>query len=216
MPNPTFIQNLLTKFEQGEQLKPDEEALLGRTVEILELQKRGDPAFQEGSTFFRSVHGTDVEKTLDRLRTLTREEGDETGFGGPSLTFAATEAGTRLAGAQSLEEERERGRQRLRLEKTLFDLAKELLPAGDVDDAIVRMKSADPKNRFIASKLQFQAALQALADRQDIALREQELQDRRDVELQTLKQARARITIDMIGKNTGRAVLFALGAGSNE
>ncbi len=161
---------------------------------------------------------TGIRTFADRSDTLTRltikglaSSGDlpDDDGGGRTLSFAQTGAGARLAAQYALDEERQRGRERLTLENTLFGLARELLPAGDVDVAIQGIQ----RGELIKSKLQFQAAIQALADRQDIALRQEELDMREEVEAKTLRQARARIVVDMIGKDVGRAVLYALSTG---
>ncbi len=157
-------------------------------------------------------------KFRERLLSQFPESGDDNlpdeGSGFRPLTFAQSELGARRALLFQEDLERQRGTERLILEETLFGLAKELLPAGDVDDAIKRFRGKGSEmDRLVNSKLQFQAAIQALADRQAITLREEELDIREEVEEKTLKQARARITVDMVGKDLSRAVLFALASG---
>ncbi len=135
---------------------------------------------------------------------------DPTGVGGRTLTFAQTEAGARLAASLARETDRVSGRERLKLEGTLQSLAMDLLPPGDVETAMLQVR----RGELVKSKLAFQAVLQNLSDeaanmerRKDLALAEEN-------ERRTLRQARSRITVDMIGKDLGRAILFALsGAG---
>ncbi len=131
------------------------------------------------------------------------------GGDGRTLTFAQTEAGARLTASLARDTERFRGKERLKLEDTLFDLAKELLPPADVETAMRQVR----RGELVKSKLAFQSVLQNLTDaaanaerRADIALAEEN-------EKRTLREARAKITIDMIGKDLGRAVLFALSGG---
>lgn len=134
------------------------------------------------------------------------------GDGGYTLSFAQTEAGERLQGLYAAQLERERGRQRLRLEGTLQTLAKELLPPRDVGAAIQSIQ----RGELVKSKLAFQTALQALQDRQEIQLRREELRQREEVEKVSLKQARSKLVVDMIGRDLGRAILFALGTGEGQ
>ena len=133
------------------------------------------------------------------------------GFG-YTLSFAQTEAGERLQGLFAAQLERERGRQRLRLEGTLQTLAKELLPPRDVGTAIQSIQ----RGELVKSKLAFQTAMQALQDRQEIQLRREELRQREEVEKVSLKQARSKLVVDMIGRDLGRAILFALGTGEGQ
>lgn len=134
---------------------------------------------------------------------------DPTGVGGRTLTFAQTEAGARLQASLARETERFSGRERLKLEDTLNALATELLPPEDVETAMRQVR----RGELVKSKLAFQAVLENLADverntqrRLDFALEEEN-------EKRTLREARSRITIDLLGRDLGRAILFALGAG---
>lgn len=199
-----------------ERIKPTDpayEAMAQRMVELKELQERGDPAFQPGSRFFASKTGRFVENVLSRMGTtqeplpLPSPPGDG---GYAPLTFAQTEAGVRLAGTYAREEEREAFRHRLALEDTLHELASDLLPPSDVKIAMKQVQ----RGEVVKSKMAFQAVLQALSDRQEIEFRMAELKEREEAEARTLRQARARIFVNMVGKDVGRSVLFALGAGS--
>ena len=136
---------------------------------------------------------------------------DPTGAGGArALTFAQTEAGARLAASLARETDRVSGRERLKLEGTIQSLAMELLPPGDVDTAMLQVR----RGELVKSKLAFQAVLQNLTDEAANAERRRDLDLAEENERQTLRQARSRITVDMIGKDLGRAILFALsGAG---
>jgi hypothetical protein len=129
------------------------------------------------------------------------------GGGGYTLTFAQTEAGQRLAAALALETERVSGRERLKLEETLHGLAMELLPPKDVETAMGQVR----RGELVKSKLAFQAVLQNLADEAEHAERRADLALEEENERRTLRDARARITVDTIGKDIGRAILFALG-----
>jgi len=127
---------------------------------------------------------------------------------GRVLTFAQTEAGARLQASLARDTERFSGRERLELEDTLNALAIELLPPEDVETAMRQVR----RGELVKSKLAFQAVLENLADierntqrRLDFALEEEN-------EKRTLREARSRITIDLIGRDLGRAILFALGA----
>lgn len=130
------------------------------------------------------------------------------GGGGYTLTFAQTEAGQRLAAALALETERVSGRERLKLEETLHGLAMELLPPKDVETAMMQVR----RGELVKSKLAFQAVLQNLADETEHAERRADLDLAEENERRTLREARARITIDTVGRDLGRAILFALGA----
>ncbi len=132
------------------------------------------------------------------------------GGGGFALTFAQTEAGARLAASLARETDRVSGRERLKLEGTLQSLAMELLPPGDVETAMLQVR----RGELVKSKLAFQAVLQNLSDEAQNEERRQDLDLAEENERRTLRQARSRITVDMIGKDLGRAILFALsGAG---
>ncbi len=138
---------------------------------------------------------------------------DPTGEGGFTLSFAQTEAGARLAASLARDVERFRGRERLKLEETLNQLALELLPPGDVDTAMRQVR----RGELVKSKLAFQAVLENLADASRNEERRRDLDLAEENERRTLRQARSRITIDMLGKDLGRAVLFALsGSGGGE
>ncbi len=189
---------------------PAREALAQRFGELKELQERGDPAFQTGSRFFATRTGKFVEEVLGGIdRSQLPPPPGAGGGGGFALTFAQTEAGVRLAASLALDTERTRGQERLKLEDTLNSLAMDLLPPADVETAMQQVR----RGELVKSKLAFQAVLENLADearnverRRDLALAEAN-------EKRTLTNARARITIDMVGRDLGRAVLFAL-AGS--
>ena len=138
---------------------------------------------------------------------------DPTGVGGAALTFAQTEAGARLAASLARETDRISGRERLKLEGTLQSLAMELLPPGDVDTAMLQVR----RGELVKSKLAFQAALQGLTDAAQNEERRKDIDLAEENERRALRQARSRITVDMIGKDLGRAILFALsGAGGGE
>ncbi len=135
------------------------------------------------------------------------------GSGGRTLTFAQTEAGARLAASLARETDRIAGRERLKLESTIQSLAMELLPPKDVDTAMLQVR----RGELVKSKLAFQAVLQNLTDEAANAERRRDLDLAEEIERRTLRQARSRITVDMIGKDLGRAILFALsGAGGGE
>ncbi|KKL64149.1 hypothetical protein LCGC14_2167960, partial [marine sediment metagenome] len=188
-----------------ERIGPDDparEALIQRFGELKELQERGDPAFQTSSRFFSGRHGQFVEEVLGGL-DQTQGPPPPPGAGGASLTFAQTEAGVRLAASLARKTERTSGRERLKLEDTLNSLAMDLLPPADVETAMRQVR----RGELVKSKLAFQAVLENLADearneerRRDLALAEEN-------EKRTLRNARARITIDMVGRDLGRAVL---------
>jgi hypothetical protein len=146
-----------------------------------------------------------VTDLFNQVKPPPRDDG-----GGFTLTFAQTEAGQRLAAALAQETERISGRERLKLEGTLHSLALELLPPEDVDTAMRQVR----RGELVKSKLAFQAVLQNLADATEMAERRADLDLAEENERQTLRAARARITVDLIGKDLGRAILFALGAGS--
>ncbi len=137
---------------------------------------------------------------------------DPTGEGGGALTFAQTEAGARLAASLARETERISGRERLKLEDTLHSLAVELLPPGDVETAMLQVR----RGELVKSKLAFQAVLENLSDEARNAERRRDLDLAEENEKRTLRDARARITVDMIGKDLGRAILFAIGSGGGE
>ncbi len=179
---------------------PARGALVKRFGELQELQDRGDPAFQTGSKFFASQHGKFVEEVLSPFL-------DPTGEGGRSLTFAQTEAGARLAASLARDTERFSGRERLTLEDTLHSLAMDLLPPGDVETAMQQVR----RGELVKSKLAFQAVLQNLADAAQNAERRADIALAEENEKRTLTDARARITVDMVGRDLGRAILFALG-----
>lgn len=196
---------------------PGRSALITRFGELKELQTRGDPAFQTGSRFFGTRTGRFVEEVLGRLDQtqgppLPPGAGGG-GGGGRTLTFAQTEAGQRLAASLELETERVRGRERLKLEGTLQSLAMELLPPDDVETAMRQVR----RGEVVKSKLAFQAVLENLTDAARNVERRKDLDLAEENERRILRQARAKITIDMLGKNVGLAVLFALsGAGGGE
>ncbi|KKL75997.1 hypothetical protein LCGC14_2049290 [marine sediment metagenome] len=188
-----------------ERIGPDDPArgaLIQRFAELKELQERGDPAFQTGSKFFAGQHGQFVEEVLGGLEG----GGGGGGGGGAALTFAQTEAGARLAASLARDTERISGRERLKLEDTLQSLATELLPPADVETAMRQVR----RGELVKSKLAFQAVLQNLSDEAQNAERRRDLALAEENEKRTLRNARARITIDMVGKDLGRAVLFAL------
>jgi len=190
---------------------PAREAMARRLLELRELQQRGDPAFQAGSAFLtRGRTGQWVGRALRALEAAEEPDWlDPTGVGGYTLTFAQTEAGQRLAAALALETERVSGRERLKLEETIHALAMELLPPGDVETAMRQVR----RGELVKSKLAFQAVLQNLADEAEHADRRADLDLAEENERRTLREARARITIDLMGRDLGRAILFALGAG---
>ena len=148
----------------------------------------------------RAAAGDDeqVDDTLD--------EGD----GGSTrvLTFAATRAGAEEAAGQARETETFRGTERLKLEATLNALAVDLLPPGEGEVAMKAVR----RGEWMNSKLMFQAVMQNLADAAAVSERSLDLELREKNEAETLRDARARITIDMMGRDVGRAILFALGA----
>ena len=178
---------------------PGREALANRLIEIQELQERGDPAFQQGSKFFETKTGQFVESVIGH--PFLEPDG-----GGAALSFAQTGAGARLAASLARETERIRGRERLKLENTLFELAKELLPPKDVETAMLQVR----RGELVKSKLAFQAVLENLADAERNAERRRDLELAEENEKRTLTAARSQIVINMIGKDLGRAVLFAL------
>lgn len=148
----------------------------------------------------------------DRLPLAPPPLLDPTGVGGRGfapLTFAQTEAGQRLAASLALETERISGTERLKLEETIHSLALELLPPADVETAMAQVR----RGELVKSKLAFQAVLQNLSDETEHAERRADLALQEENERRTLREARARITVDMVGRDLGRAVLFALGAG---
>ncbi|KKK47274.1 hypothetical protein LCGC14_3156850, partial [marine sediment metagenome] len=113
----------------------------------------------------------------------------------------------RLIAALGLDTERARGLERLALEETLHDLAVDLLPPEDVEDAMENVR----QGRVVKSKLAFQAVLENLSDAARNAERRRDLDLQEENERRTLTQARSRIIIDTIGRDVGAAVLFALG-----
>jgi hypothetical protein len=129
------------------------------------------------------------------------------GGGGFALTFAQTEAGVRLAASLAQETERTSGRERLKLEDTLNSLAMDLLPPADVETAMRQVR----RGELVKSKLAFQAVLENLADEARNAERRRDLALAEENEKRTLRNARARITLDMVGRDLGRAIIFALG-----
>ncbi len=134
---------------------------------------------------------------------------DPTGEGGRVLTFGQTEAGARLTASLGRETERVAGRERLKLEDTLDQLATELLPPGEVETAMRQVR----RGELVKSKLAFQAVLENLADEARNTERRHDLDLQEENEKRTLREARSRITIDMMGRDVGRAILFALGGG---
>lgn len=195
---------------------PGADAMAKRLMEIKELQQRGDPAFQSGSRFFKSKHGSWVERMLGGIQEPEAPPGllDPGGSGsGYTLTFAQTEAGQRLAASLAQETERVSGRERLKLEDTIHSLAMDLLPPGDVETAMRQVR----RGELVKSKLAFQAVLQNLSDEAQHAERRADLDLQEENERRTLREARARITVDLVGRDLGRAVLFALsGSGGDE
>ena len=131
------------------------------------------------------------------------------GGGGYTLTFAQTEAGQRLAAALALETERVSGRERLKLEETIHGLAMELLPPKDVETAMRQAR----RGELVKSKLAYQAVLQNLADEAAHAERRADLDLAEENERRTLTQARAKLTVDAIGRDVASGILFALGGG---
>ena len=119
------------------------------------------------------------------------------GGGYQPLTFAQTEAGQRLAASLALDAERFSGAQRLQLEETIHSLAMDLLPPGDVETAMQQVR----RGELVKSKLAFQAVLQNLADEAEHAERRADLDLQEENERRTLRQARAQITIETIGKD---------------
>ncbi len=194
-----------------ERIGPDDparEALAQRFGELKDLQAQGDPAFQPGSRFFAGRHGKFVEEVLGRMDTFIDPTGAGGGGGGGSaLSFAQTEAGARLAASLARETEAKSAKLRLKLEGTLHSLAIDLLPPADVETAMRQVR----RGELVKSKLAFQAVLQNLADAGKNAERRRDLALAEENEKRTLRNARARITIDMVGRDLGRAVLFALG-----
>ena len=187
---------------------PAREALAKRFGELRELQERGDPALQPGSKFFTSRHGQFVQEVLGGIDFL-----DPTGVGGASLTFSQTEAGVRLAASLGVSAESDAAALRRGLDDTLHELALDLLPPEDVDDAMAQLRSG----KVVKSKLAFQAVLQNLADEARNAGRRADLRLQEENERLVLTQARSRIIVDTIGRDVGAAVLFALGSvGGNE
>ena len=177
---------------------------VGKTPQEIRRQEEQARAF---------TAGRERVSRVDRLlRTDIVEEPpfppfpDPTGGGGATLSFAQTEAGARLAASLSRETERVRGRERLKLEDTLFSLAKELLPPKDVETAMLQVR----RGELVKSKLAFQAVLENLADAERNAERRRDLELAEENEKRTLTAARSQIVINMIGKDLGRAVLFAL------
>ena len=133
---------------------------------------------------------------------------DPTGAdGGYTLTFAQTEAGQRLAAALALDTERVAGAERLKLENTIHALAMDLLPPEDVETAMRQVR----RGELVKSKLAFQAVLQNLADEAAHAERRKDLEVAEGNQRRTLRDARARITVDTMGRDLGRGILFALG-----
>ncbi len=192
---------------------PARGALIQRFGELKELQALGDPAFQPGSRFFSSGrHGKFVEEVLGLMSNETGDgEKDPTGVGGRTLTFAQTEAGVRLAASLARGTERDAARLRVGLETTLHELAVDLLPPADVETAMRQVRSG----RVVKSKLAFQSVLQNLADAARNTERRADLDLQEENERRTLTEARSRITVDMIGRDLGAAILFALGAGDS-
>ena len=100
------------------------------------------------------------------------------------------------------------GKERLKLEETIHGLAMDLLPPKDVETAMRQVR----RGELVKSKLAFQAVLQNLADETEHAERRKDLDLAEENERRTLREARSRITVDLIGRDVGRAILFALGA----
>jgi hypothetical protein len=114
-----------------------------------------------------------------------------------------------MAASFARETERVRGRERLKLEGVIQSLAMELLPPEDVETAMMQVR----RGELVKSKLAFQAVLENLTDQAANVERRKDLDLAEENEARTLREARSRIVIDMIGKDLGRAVLFALGSG---
>ena len=194
-----------------ERIGPDDPArgaLIQRFAELKELQERGDPAFQPGSRFFSGRHGQFVEEVLGGIdSTQFPPPPGAGGGGGAALTFAQTEAGVRFAASLARGTEEKSAKLRLKLEGTLHSLAIDLLPPADVETAMRQVR----RGELVKSKLAFQAVLENLADEARNAERRRDLALAEENEKRTLRNARARITVDMVGRDLGRAVLFALG-----
>ena len=171
-----------------------------QTVDNLLAQIRRE---REQATGFRP--SADLNDVLTRLSLggPLSEEDRRTSFLDP------TGAGVGGSGLDPAEAERIRGRERLKLEETLHGLAMELLPPEDVETAMRQVR----RGELVKSKLAFQAVLQNLSDEAQSAERRRDLDLAEENQDRTLRDARARITIDMIGKDLGRAILYAL-AGS--
>ena len=157
-----------------------------------------------------------IEKLLAfRERILNKFGGDDDGVDFPpppdgsgfALTFAQTEAGVRFAASLARGTEEKSAKLRLKLEGTLHSLAMDLLPPADVEIAMRQVR----RGELVKSKLAFQAVLENLADEARNAERRRDLALAEENEKRTLRNARARITVDMVGRDLGRAVLFALG-----
>ncbi len=153
------------------------------------------------------------ERVLDKFGGDDGGDGDGTDFldptgeGGFALTFAQTEAGVRFAASLARGTEEKSAKLRLKLEGTLHSLAMDLLPPADVEIAMRQVR----RGELVKSKLAFQAVLENLADEARNAERRRDLALAEENEKRTLRNARARITVDMVGRDLGRAVLFALG-----
>ncbi len=193
-----------------ERYGPGIAAVEERLEEIKKLQELGDPAFQPGSEFFKSTLGGKIEKALGAPLPIPGEWGYGGGGGGyRPLTFAQTEAGVRLAASLNLEAERFAGQKRIELEEVLHGLAQELLPPEDVETAMGQVR----RGELVKSKLAFQAVLQNLADEAEHAERRADLDMQEENERRTLREARARITIETVGRgDVAGAILFALSA----
>lgn len=185
---------------------PQEEAARARSlgVSILQFRSLSQAQREQGA----SVVGTFGTRVL-----LGEDDGvplppfpDPTGVGGATLSFAQTEAGARLAASLAQDVERFRGRERLKLEGVLQSLAMELLPPGDVETAMKQVR----RGELVKSKLAFQAVLESLDDAARNEERRRDLDLAEENERRTLRQARSRIVIDMLGRDLGRAILFGL------
>ena len=183
---------------------PGAAALSARLLEIKQLQLHGDPAFQPGSRFLATKTGKFVESVLSKITTFIDPTAGDVDR--RTLTFAQTEAGQRLAAQLEFETERFRGRERLKLEETIQALAVELLPPDDVETAMRQVR----RGEVVKSKIAFQAVLENLTDEARNVERRKDLDLAEENERRTLRQARANITIDMLGKNVGLAILFAI------
>ena len=184
---------------------------LEKLSEAMQAQPRAFQPIQPDIPTLAEQRRIREEAWETRLGALPPPLIDPTGGGGGGyrpLTFAQTEAGIRLAASLAQDTERFAGTKRLELEETLHALAMDLLPPADVETAMKQVR----RGELVKSKLAFQAVLQNLADEAAHAERRADLDLQEENEARTLREARATITIDMLGRNVGAAILFALGA----